>query len=686
MSLLFRTLALLLIVLLQACGGSSGESNQVTPPPAPAPPPPTAGMLQFDAATYEVDESTQTASFTVTRSGGSDGTVTVEISTSDGTAVAGEDYGATTTTATFADGDTGPKSGTFVIFDDSVHEPDETVILTLSAVTGGATLGTPATAVVTIIDDDPAPRTVSGTVEGLAGSGLVLRNNDGDDVPIAISDTSFQFPTPLFEGDTYNVTVATQPWATAQSCNVTDGAGVVSASDVTDVRISCVEVPLQSLVVYRNIGGQTDILVMREDGTDFVTLADSVDPESMNGFAGDRIVFSRHTGGGTDIYSILPDGSDLVPLATDSAEERFGGIAGNGSLVVFDRRAGLTAATDDIYVIGVDGSGLIALATSADDEEFRGVATSDSGERIIYKRTVSTQDDLYSVNLDGSDPIAIADSTDTEILYAITPGGRIIFQRLAASGYDLYSVNADGTDMVALSTKAGNDEFVTLLDDNRVLYRHEASAGQYDLYAVNADGTEHATIADSTVSEQFAGATPLGRVVYSRLLSGHNDLYAVNPDGTGLSTIAATPFEERFVGTMAGEKIIYLRADTSNPGLTDLFVVNADGSGARQLTDTPAEAESLNSLVFLAGDRLIFTRETGGQDDLYSMLPDGTDERRLTDTEDNSVYPVGATTSGGVIYMVAGSNGSDLYRIGADGNGFVPLGTTLEAESLRAIF
>lgn len=117
------------------------------------------GSLQFSSATYSVGEAGPTATITVTRTGGSDGTVSAQYASSNGSATggascaAGIDYLNTSGTVTFVDGDT---SETFSvpICQDAADEPDETVNLALSNPTGGATIGSPANSVLTIVDDD----------------------------------------------------------------------------------------------------------------------------------------------------------------------------------------------------------------------------------------------------------------------------------------------------------------------------------------------------------------------------------------------------------------------------------------------------------------------------------------------------------------------------------------------------
>jgi len=119
-------------------------------------PPPTnpAGTLQFSTASYSSSEGSGTATITVSRSGGSSGAVSVNYSTSNGTATAGSDYTAASGTLNWADGDSASKTFTVAITDDTAAESSETVNLTLSTPSGGATLGSPSSAVLTIVDND----------------------------------------------------------------------------------------------------------------------------------------------------------------------------------------------------------------------------------------------------------------------------------------------------------------------------------------------------------------------------------------------------------------------------------------------------------------------------------------------------------------------------------------------------
>lgn len=89
-------------------------------------------------------------------------------------------------------------------------------------------------------DTPAATFTVGGTIAGLSGTGLVLRDNGGDDLVIPAGATSFTFATPVATGSAYAVTVLAQPSSPTQACTVTGGTGTVGASNVTTVAITCV--------------------------------------------------------------------------------------------------------------------------------------------------------------------------------------------------------------------------------------------------------------------------------------------------------------------------------------------------------------------------------------------------------------------------------------------------------------
>jgi CSLREA domain-containing protein len=135
-------------------GNSSelSQCRQVLPEPA--------GALQFSAASYSVNENGGSVTITITRAGGSNGSVSVSYATSNGTATAGQDYNSASGTLSWSSGDANPRTFTVPILEDTLDESNETINLALSGPTGGATLGSPSVSVLTINDNDTA-----GTVQ-----------------------------------------------------------------------------------------------------------------------------------------------------------------------------------------------------------------------------------------------------------------------------------------------------------------------------------------------------------------------------------------------------------------------------------------------------------------------------------------------------------------------------------------
>ena len=113
--------------------------------------------------------------------------------------------------------------------------------------------------------------TISGTVTGLSGTGLVLADNGGDDLAVT-ANGSFTFATAVPRGMAYSVTVATQPANPAQNCVVTNASGTV-VGNVSTVAVACTN----SATTY-SIGGAVagltgTGLVLQDNGGDNLSVA-----------------------------------------------------------------------------------------------------------------------------------------------------------------------------------------------------------------------------------------------------------------------------------------------------------------------------------------------------------------------------------------------------------------------------
>ena len=104
--------------------------------------------------------------------------------------------------------------------------------LLIAACSGGGSSGGPP-------PPPPPTYTVGGSVSGLQGTGLVLQDNLGNDLPVA-SSGNFVFTTAIAGGGAYSVTVKTQPTNVWQTCTVTNGSGTVAAANIAGVAVTCV--------------------------------------------------------------------------------------------------------------------------------------------------------------------------------------------------------------------------------------------------------------------------------------------------------------------------------------------------------------------------------------------------------------------------------------------------------------
>ena len=181
---------------------------------------------------------------------------------------------------------------------------------------------------------------VGGSVSGLAaGDSLVLANNGGDNLTVN-ANGSFTFATPRASGASYSVSVLSQSGATAQTCSVGSGAGVVGGGNITNVAVTC------TANTYR-VGGTVSGLV----GSGLV-LSDS---------AGDNIAITQN---GAFVFPtrIASHAAFSATVLTNPGSPAQSCVVSNGSGVVANTDVATIAVTctTSSFSIGGSVSGLAA--------------------------------------------------------------------------------------------------------------------------------------------------------------------------------------------------------------------------------------------------------------------------------------------------------------------------------------
>jgi hypothetical protein len=445
--------------------------------------------------------------------------------------------------------------------------------------------------------------------------------------------------------------------------------------------------PLQTVLYEEDVGGQVDLIAVRENGTRRVPLAFSNEDEAFYGVSPDgRVLFAR---GGT-LYSILADGTGVLTV-DDSGQfigtrgvDRDGRIAGANGRIVIDRR--IPHAVEDhhdLVTLYADGTGEVTLAGSDLDEEF--MAVTPSG-RVVIKRLPPSGGnvDLFAVNADGTQLATLAATADYEEFLDVTASGRVIFRRDIGSQQDIYSVNEDGTGLAALATAPQTERFAGITPAGHVIF----TRGN-DLHIVNEDGSDPRLLAGGPAIEDLFGVAPSGRIVFaSREIGGPNsDLYAIDPDGSGLAPLAATADYEAFDSITPGGRLVYSSSPivSGATGFYDLHTINLDGTEHVQLSDTPNDDERLQ-LVTQSGS-LIFSRLQFGQSDML-IVPEqgpGSTALALGATAANE-FPYALTENGRLLFQRDQGGELELWSIQLDGTDAQQLATGAGSKHIVAVF
>jgi plastocyanin len=214
----------------QIHGPTYGMVGTIVVKAAGSPPP---GNLQLSSGAYSVPENAGSITISVLRVDGSAGAVSVHYATSDGTGMAGKNYTATSGTLNWGDGDTAAKTLSAKVLDDGVVDGSHTFQLALTSPQGGAGLGTPTAAVITVTNTDTggggtppaAPSNLAVAATGTTSIDLSWTRNSNNETGFRVQSkvldgSPFQDVLPLAPAGSTGMTVTGLLPATAYGFHV----------------------------------------------------------------------------------------------------------------------------------------------------------------------------------------------------------------------------------------------------------------------------------------------------------------------------------------------------------------------------------------------------------------------------------------------------------------------------------
>jgi 6-phosphogluconolactonase (cycloisomerase 2 family) len=316
--------------------------------------------------------------------------------------------------------------------------------------------------------------TVSGTVSGLTGSGLVLQTNGGGNLPIA-SSGSYTFAT-LPSGSAYAVTVLTQPSAPAQWCMVSNGTGTITFADITNVTVTCrttgkfvfvsntfdnpnggatLRGSLSAFTIDPNTGALTAVAgssPLAAPNTHPEGIA--VDPSGL------YIYVTDNYNATVDTYSVNPGSGALAPFSS----------ASTGTATNLPYSIAIDPAGAHVYVGSFDGppsaieaydvnAGILASIVAAPAPPYAvgsplGLAVDPNDQFVFATDTYNSALSVFSVGSGGTltpvtgSPFPFQAGYPTNAAYAIAvypSGGFFYVTDFAANTATAYSYAADGT-------------------------------------------------------------------------------------------------------------------------------------------------------------------------------------------------------------------------------------------------
>ena len=384
----------------------------------------------------------------------------------------------------------------------TVHTQPSSPAQTCAVTNGTGTASANITNVTVACTTTTSTFSIGGTASGLSGTGLVLQDDGGDNLPVT-ANGSFTFATKLASGSAYAVTVKTQPSSPAQTCAVTNATGTATAN-VTNVTVACTT---NTYTVGGTLSGLSGTgLVLQDNGGDNLAV-------TANG----AFTFPTKVASGS-AYAVTVHTQPSSPAQTCAVTSGAGTVT-NANVTNVSVACTTTTTTFTIggAVSGLSGSGLVLQDNGGDSYSVTGNGAFTFATKIAngsaYAVTVKTQPSSPSQTCTVANGTGTASGNVTNVTVTCTAatfsiGGTV--SGLAGSGLvlqdngvDNLAVTANGAFTFAMKIASGSTYFVAVHTDPSSPAQTCAVTGQTGTVA-------NANVTNITVTCTTTGAFTIG--------------------------------------------------------------------------------------------------------------------------------------------------------------------------------
>jgi DNA-binding beta-propeller fold protein YncE len=410
--------------------------------------------------------------------------------------------------------------------------------------------------------------TLTATVSGLSGAGLVVQTNGGNNLPVNASG-SYVLAT-LPSGSAYVVTVMTQPGTPAQWCMVGNGSGTLTMADVGNVTVTCrttgkfvyvtntwdgANGSISGFTINAANGVLTPIFGMPFATTDLQPYGIAVDPSGnfayvANTNSADVVSYAVAPSGLLSVFGTISTGAPGVNLPYSATMDPAGAYlyvgsdlsTANGTMQVFSINAGVLTAVGAPY-----STGNTPLRTAVDsDDQFLYAPYPYDG--YVGGYGIEANGVLASI---GGAPFEFQAGIPTNAAYgiAIYPGGGYLYlSDYLANTVTAYAYDSNGilTELATPLAVGVQPESVAVDPSGRFLYVANTGDGTVTAFNISATlgtlaliGTVPASGAAS-VSSTAVSVDPSGQFVYvSNGDAATISAFSINQTSGALSTIGS---------------------------------------------------------------------------------------------------------------------------------------------------